>query len=376
MDTGADVTVIAQRTLPSHWPTSQVHTTSVGIGGQTVRVQSAHVIQVVGPKGIRACVRVSLGTGLPLSVGTEFGDSFIIGAFAVQRTLVVIWKSSDPAWVGQWPLSSEKLHHLHELIQEQFHVIPTASPWSSAVFVIRKKNGKWRLLQDLRQANAVVEEMGPLQSGLPSPTMIPKDWCLTAIDLRDCFFTIPLDPQDAPKSAFSVPSSNASEPAKRYHWTLLPQGMKNSPSTGQWFVARALFPAKERLPHTTIYHYMNDILVATQSGEQMQHAMTIVLECIRSQGLEVAPEKAQESSPWTYLGWRNTNQNIASQCLKISTEVRILNDKQKLLGAINWVRTMLAITWETLHPLFQLFKGEGHGIKFKVNFDAGSANRH
>ena len=54
------------------------------------------------------------------------------------------------------------------------HIVPTTSPWNSPVFVIEKKSGKWRLLHDLRRINAVLEDMGPLQPGLPSPTMIPK----------------------------------------------------------------------------------------------------------------------------------------------------------------------------------------------------------
>lgn len=40
--------------------------------------------------------------------------------------------------------------------------------------------------------------MGALQPGLPSPTMLPQTWTLIVIDLKDCFFTIPLAPQDAP----------------------------------------------------------------------------------------------------------------------------------------------------------------------------------
>lgn len=40
--------------------------------------------------------------------------------------------------------------------------------------------------------------MGTLQPGLPSPAMIPKEWLLTVIDLKDCFFDIPLHPDDAP----------------------------------------------------------------------------------------------------------------------------------------------------------------------------------
>ncbi len=54
--------------------------------------------------------------------------------------------------------------------------------------------------------------MGPLQQGLPSPSMIPRDWNIIIIDLKDCFFTIPLHPEDAPRFAFSVPSINMGEP--------------------------------------------------------------------------------------------------------------------------------------------------------------------
>lgn len=55
--------------------------------------------------------------------------------------------------------------------------------------------------------------MGMLQPGLPSPTMIPKYWPLIAIDLKDCFFTIPLAAQDYEEFAFAVPAINNNEPA-------------------------------------------------------------------------------------------------------------------------------------------------------------------
>ncbi|NWW50376.1 PO113 protein, partial [Pedionomus torquatus] len=34
--------------------------------------------------------------------------------------------------------------------------------------------------------------MGALQSGLPNPAMIPENWHLLIVDLKDCFFTIAL----------------------------------------------------------------------------------------------------------------------------------------------------------------------------------------
>ena len=128
--------------------------------------------------------------------------------------------------------------------------------------VIRKKSGKWRFLHDLRQINAVMATVGALQPGLPSPAMIPMAWEIIVMDLRDCFFTIPLASQDKERFAFSVPSRNHAEPSKRYHWEGLPQGMKNSPTICQWFVAQALSPVREKFPPGYCCHYMDDILLA------------------------------------------------------------------------------------------------------------------
>ena len=60
------------------------------------------------------------------------------------------------------------------------------------------------------------------------------------LDLKDCFFTIPLQLQDRDKFAFTVPVLNHGQPVKHYQWTVLPQGMINSPTLCQEFVARSL----------------------------------------------------------------------------------------------------------------------------------------
>ncbi|NXE16249.1 PO113 protein, partial [Lophotis ruficrista] len=49
---------------------------------------------------------------------------------------------------------------------------------------------------------------------------------------------------------------------------------------------------------------------------------------------------------------------IAPQKLKIPQTVFTLNDLQKLLGAINWVRPALGLSTELLSPLFQILKGD------------------
>lgn len=65
--------------------------------------------------------------------------------------------------------------------------------------------GKRTMLTDLRSMNRVIQTMGPLQHGVP---LLPKAWPMTAIVLKDCFFTIPLQEQDNEKFAFTVPTYN------------------------------------------------------------------------------------------------------------------------------------------------------------------------
>lgn len=85
-----------------------------------------------------------------------------------------------------------------ELVQEQLaagHIEFSTSPWNTPIFVIQKKSGKWRLLHDLRAVNKTMISMGALQPGLPSPLVaIPKIFLKLVIDLKDCFFSIPLHP--------------------------------------------------------------------------------------------------------------------------------------------------------------------------------------
>ncbi|NXA70292.1 POK25 protein, partial [Mohoua ochrocephala] len=93
---------------------------------------------------------------------------------------------------------------------------------------------------------------------------------VVVIDLKDCFFTIPLDLKDREKFAFSVPSVNHAEPCKRYQWRVLPQGMKNSPTICQWFVAQALSPVREKYVDCYCYHYMDDILLAAEDQRELK----------------------------------------------------------------------------------------------------------
>ncbi|QTI96652.1 pol [Prosimian retrovirus 1] len=276
----------------------------------------------------------------------------------------ITWKSDEPVWVDQWPLTSDKLAATQQLVQEQLnagHIVNSTSPWNTPIFVIRKKSGRWRLLQDLRAVNATMVLMGALQPGLPTPVAIPQGYFKIIIDLKDCFFTIPLHPADQKRFAFSVPSTNFREPMKRYQWRVLPQGMANSPTLCQKYVAAAIQPVRNSWKSMYIVHYMDDILIAGQSGEQTLSCFAHLKRLLIQAGLQIAPEKIQLQDPYTYLGFQICGPKITNRNAAIRRDqLKTLNDYQKLLGDINWLRPYLKLTTGELKPLFDILKGDAN----------------
>ena len=177
--------------------------------------------------------------------------------------------------------------------------------------------------------------MGALQLGFPNLTMIPQSWFLIVIDLKDCFFTVPLHPNDRSQFAFSVPVINNAQPMKCYQWKVLPQGMKNSRTICQCYVHSVLGPIRQQNPHLVIYHYMDDILLAAQEQEALQKGYQQLQNRLVQSGLQIAPEKIQQVEPWKYLGHILTYCSLRPQRLCLNIEVTTLNDLQKLLGTIN-----------------------------------------
>ena len=120
----------------------------------------------------------------------------------------------------QWPLTPEKLQAAEDLVMEQLaagHIEPSNSPWNTPIFVIKKKSGKWRLLQDLRAINATMEDMGPSSWASLPQLAVPFQYNVIVVDLQDCFFANPLAVQDCKRFAFSLLSANFKQPYRRFN---------------------------------------------------------------------------------------------------------------------------------------------------------------
>ncbi|XP_048177455.1 serine/threonine-protein kinase pim-1-like [Corvus hawaiiensis] len=103
---------------------------------------------------------------------------------------------------------------------------------------------------------------------------------------------------------------------QRYQWRVLPQGMKNSPTICQWYVARILSPIRKKAVRAVILHYVDNVLVCAPTQQYLD---------------------------WT-LGEINDNP-------------KTLQKLHQLCESINWVRQLLGLTTEDLAPLFNLLCG-------------------
>ena len=70
-----------------------------------------------------------------------------------------------------------------------------------------------------------------------------------------------------------------------------------------------------------------------------------MIEVLTQHGLIIAPDKIQHNRPINYLEKTIHNEYIISQKLQFRIDkLKTLNDFQKLLENINWIRTYLKIT--------------------------------
>lgn len=239
------------------------------------------------------------------------------------------------------------------------HIKPSLSPWNTPIFVIRKRSGKWRLLHDLRAINNQMQPMGPVQRGLPLLSALPASWHIIVIDIKDCFFSIPLFGGDSERFAFTLPSHNHEEPDQRFEWVVLPQGMANSPTMCQLYVGQAIKPLRKEFPTLRRFHYMDDILLAAKAEEPLKKAYVKLVKLLEGKGLFIAPEKVQKETIIHYLGPKINESCVVPQKVELRKDnLKTLNNFQKLLGDINWIRCFLRLLNYELKPLNDVLNGD------------------
>jgi len=137
-------------------------------------------------------------------------------------------------------------------------IVPSYSPWTFPVLLVRKKNGEWRMCVDYRKLNQVTIKDAyalPFIDELLESVHGAKYF--SALDLFSGYHQIPMDPKDIEKTSFTTKFGN-------YNFLVMPFGLTNAPASFQREMNRILMP----LIVKCLFVYMDDILVYSPTLEQ------------------------------------------------------------------------------------------------------------
>jgi hypothetical protein len=211
---------------------------------------------------------------------------------------------------------------------------PAASPWSSNLVLVRKKDGSFRCCVDYRQLNSVT-----CKDAYPLPRI---DTCLDAMatskwfstfDLRASYHQVMVDPRDMDKTTFICPRG-------MYRFRTMPFGLCNAGATFQ----RLMDIVMAGLHLDICLVYLDDIIIYSQSIEQHFERLVTILSRLRLAGLKLKPEKcALFQKAVSFLGHVISEDGISTDPAKIKVVVdwptpTCQKDVRSFLGLANYYR--------------------------------------
>ncbi|KAF4796462.1 hypothetical protein TURU_083981 [Turdus rufiventris] len=100
----------------------------------------------------------------------------------------------------------------------------------------------------------VIAQDIPIPAKIPVDDQAPEVYWAEAVADALCF-------------AFSVPSKNQEAPMRRFHWKVLPQGMKASPTICKWYIASLLSPEEAMFPRSALIGICFILIALNQSSD-------------------------------------------------------------------------------------------------------------
>ena len=162
---------------------------------------------------------------------------------------------------------------------------PSSSAWGTAILMVPKKDGTWRMCVDYRDLNALtISDAYPLPRIDDLLHRLGTAKYFSKLDLQSGYHQIWIDPEDRPKTAFRI-----GEPVDghcHFEWRVMPFGLKNAPPTFQRYMTLVMTHCAD-----CCLVYMDDLLVfSTSLDEHIQH-VTRVFAALEKAQLKVKLSK-------------------------------------------------------------------------------------
>jgi hypothetical protein len=267
-------------------------------------------------------------------------------------------KSNLPVYIKQFKIPEAHQQEVRNHVTEWLKlgvIQPSRSKYNSPIFVVAKKDGGLRIVQDFRALNA--------QSHVDKYSMKDVHECVSeigqagstifsTIDLTSGFWQMLLDPKSRPYTAFTVPGMG------QFEWITSLMGLLGCPASFQRLVEAVVAGL------INIIVYIDDLLVHSKTHSQHRQQLQDLFQRLQAHGLKINLKKCVfGSKDVLYLGFRLTEQGIKPGSCKLKAVAQTkppisVHEVRQFLGLCNFFRAHVKNFAQVSAPLCQLTKKE------------------
>ncbi|KAI5188004.1 hypothetical protein NEHOM01_2485, partial [Nematocida homosporus] len=236
--------------------------------------------------------------------------------------------------------------------------------YSSPAFVIRKRNGKVRMVVDYRAINKVTRpEAYPFPNMMDIIREIPKSKVFSQMDLRQGYHQVEVAEKARKFTTFIIQN-------RQYEYLRVPFGLKNAPRVFQMII----FDIVGHLPFVKVF--LDDILVFSNSEEEHIQHLNEIIQLMQARNVIINVEKSNFfCKSVTYLGHVISEQGIQPSLDRVEALERVKapksrKDIESIIGLLNWYRPFIPQLSEELRPLLAKMKGDQRKEKGKIIWTA------
>ena len=300
-------------------------------------------------------------------------DSYDLGR-AKDFTHKINLKTKDPVFVKQFKIPDTHRDFIKRQIHEwlKMGIIERAnSPYNCSVFLVPKKNGSFRLVQDFRALNAnshqdrynlkdVSECIGEI--GRAGSTIF------STFDATSGFHQLTLDKSSRPYTAFTIPGLG------QFQWCVSAMGLASAPSQYQRMMEQSFKGLEDFL-----VIYLDDTIVHSSSHAQHREHLDKFFTRVRQANLKLNLHKSTiGAKEVNYLGFRLTPKGILPGLDKLKAvrdfpppaDVRQI---KQFMGLCNFFRTHIRNFSLVAQPLNALTQKDNPWKSGKLPYDAMNA---
>ncbi|KAI3819628.1 hypothetical protein L1987_13469 [Smallanthus sonchifolius] len=202
--------------------------------------------------------------GLPPPRQVEFRIDLVPGSAPIARSPYRLAPSE----------MQELSNQLQELLDKGF-IRPSFSPWGAPVLFVKKKDGTFRMCIDYRELNKLT-----IKNRYPLPRIdnlfdqLQGSSFYSKIDLRSGYHQLRIQEEDVPKTAFRTRYGH-------YEFLVMPSGLTNAPAVFMDLMNRVCKPYLDKF----VIVFIDDILIYSQTKEDHEHHLKLILELLRNEKL-------------------------------------------------------------------------------------------